>query len=127
MEKIEWRTTAVRGKSARNDLHITLTGHAGRKPQLRIGFRKKAWEKNPFKYVAISDFSDDPDRIYLMLSDIRKASCQNTLYHGKTGGVAVLFTLKEGEEEIIKKWCEKEYDIKHLYGDVYYIEREVTE
>ena len=83
-------------------------------------------ENNPFKYVAMSDFSDDPDRLYLMLSDTRKADCQNTLYHGKKGSAAVLFTLKEGEEDIIRKWCGKAYDIKHLYGDVYYIEREVN-
>lgn len=124
---ITWRTTKIRGRYARGDMSISLTEHAGRKPQLRLGFRQSFMKKNPCEYVAISDFADDPDKIYFRLSHSRRTEHQNKLHrNGNTGSTQVLFTLKKGEEDIIRKWCGKTYNLEKICSEIYCIEREVT-
>lgn len=125
MDGITWRKTAIRGKSAHGDISISLTKHADRKDQLRIAVYSNFAKTHKCNYLAISEFSEDSEKIYFLITESRVKTMQNKITDGEYTK-QVLFTLNDGEEEIIKKWCGS-YKLTPFDKDVYYIEREVNE
>ena len=124
MDGITWRKIPIRGKNAHGDISLSLTKHKDRKDQLRVAIYANFIKTHNCNYLAISEFLGDSDRIYFLITESRKIIEQNKITDN-TYTKQALFTLKDGEEEIIKKWCGS-YKLTPFDKDVYYIEREVN-
>ena len=124
MEQIEWRVTKKRGRYAQGDVSLTLSAHTGRRDMLRIAFMEECVKDKDWQYVAISDFTKSNDKIYFVLTKERITTNQNKLHCAKTQkSKQVLFTLKDGEGDHIKDWCDTQYNLIPYDENIYYIER----
>lgn len=124
MDNITWRTSNVRGRHAKGDISINIAKHTGRRPMLSICLLSKFADSHDYRYVAISTFNAHSERIYFLLTEERRTLQQNK-FVGKGRTRQALFTLKDGEDRYIEKWCGKKYELTKIDENIYFIERGV--